>query len=153
MKKSFILSLIMSVFALASVSASNRCQGDWKQKMMSEKIAFFTVEMGISPEEAQVFWPVYNQVNKEKDEAMHKVFETYKELESSIEAGKPEKEISKLLGNYLKAIDRQREIDNEAHEKYTKVLPVEKLAKLYICEEKFRRQHIRKLHAKPEGKK
>ncbi len=138
-----------------SASAHKNCGEDWKEKMMCEKIAFLTAELNITTEEAQVFWPIYNEVSKEKDAATHKVFKTYKELAEALETGKSEKEISKLLNNYLEALKAQREIENKALEKFSKALPVEKLAKLYVGEEKFRRQHIRKMKAgqKPEPKK
>ena len=42
---------------------------------------------------------------------------------------------------------------NDAADKYKSVLPVEMVAKLYIGEEKFRRQHIRNLHNKPGERK
>lgn len=141
--------MMAMAFAGVSASAHQRCSEDWKQKMRAEKIAFLTTETGITPEEAQAFWPVYNQVNKERDEAMKKVFKTYRELEAAIEAGKPEKEIEKLLENYTEAQKAQREVDNKVAEQYKKVLPVDKVAKVFISEEKFRRQHIRRLHGKP----
>lgn len=140
-----LAALIMLASAI-SVSANRRCDGDWKQKMMSEKIAFLTVELGITPEEAQVFWPVYNQIDKERDEAMRKVFKSFKALEDATSAGKGEKEISKFLNEYLKALEAQGTVEQNAYKEYSKVLPVEKLAKLYVGEEKFRRQHIRRLH-------
>ncbi len=138
-----------------SASAHKNCGEDWKKKIMSEKIAFLTAELGITPEEAQTFWPIYNEVNKERDAAVHKVFKAYKELEEALEAGKPEKETNKLLDNYLEAQKAQREIEDKAAERFSKALPVEKLAKLYVGEEKFRRQHIRRMKAgqKPEPKK
>ncbi len=151
MKKFTILIAMMLGFTL-SASAYRNCDGDWKEKMMSEKIAFLTVEMGITPEEAQTFWPVYNEVCKEKDAAMHDVFKTFKELKAATEAGKPDQEISKLLDNYLKALEVQRNLDEKAAEKFSKALPVDKLAKLYVGEEKFRRQHIRKMKGHPERK-
>ncbi len=123
---------------------------DWKEKMMCEKIAFLTAEMGITSEEAQTFWPVYNEVQKAKDEAMHKVFKTYKELSDALNDGKSKKEIEKYLDSYLKALDTQREVEKNAAEKYRKALPVDKVAKLYIGEEKFRRQHIRKMRSMPQ---
>lgn len=140
-----LAALIMLASAI-TVSANRRCDGDWKQKMMSEKIAFLTVELGITPEEAQVFWPVYNQIDKERDEAMRKVFKAFKTLEDATSAGKGEKEISKFLNEYLKALEAQGTVEQNAYKEYSKVLPVEKLAKLYVGEEKFRRQHIRRLH-------
>ena len=136
-----------------TASAHKNCNQDWKQKMMSEKIAFLTAEMDLTPEEAQAFWPVYNEVNKRSDEAMHKVFGTFKALEQALNEGKSEKEVQKLLDEYLKALDMQKEANKEAADKYKKVLPAEKVARLYVGEERFRRQHIRRLHNKQgEGK-
>lgn len=137
---------LMMLATASSASAHRKCDGDWKQKMLSEKIAYLTVELGITPEEAQQFWPVYNEVNKERDEAMHNVFKSYKALEEGIKAGKTGKDAEKLLEDYLKALDNQRDIERNASDRYLKVLSADKVAKLYIGEEKFRRQHIRRLH-------
>ena len=135
------------------INASNNCKEDWKKKMMSEKIAFLTIELDITPEEAQVFWPVYNQVETEKDQAMKNVFEAYVALERALENGKSGKEAEKLLNDYLNAINKQNAILAEAVDKYKAVLPADKVAKLFVGEEKFRRQHIRRLHEKPGDKK
>lgn len=135
------------------MNASNNCKEDWKKKMMSEKIAFLTIELDITPEEAQVFWPVYNQVETEKDQAMKNVFEAYVALERALENGKSGKEAEKLLNDYLNAINKQNAILAEAVDKYKAVLPADKVAKLFVGEEKFRRQHIRRLHEKPGDKK
>lgn len=144
MKRLFIIATLMACLTMAA-DAHNKCQEDWKEKMMSEKIAFLTMEMDITPEEAQVFWPVYNQVEKEKDAALVQVINTYKELNAAIEANN-KKDIDKCLTAYLQAQGALREIESKAADQYKTVLPVEKVAKLYVGEEKFRRQHIRKLH-------
>lgn len=140
-----MISLILAATFIYA-DAGNRC--DWKEKMMSERIAFLTLEMNLTPEEAQVFWPVYNQINGEKDEAIHNVFKAYKALDEAIKTEKSEKEISRLLDAYLSAKAAQSEFEKKADEQFRKVLPVSKVAKLYLGEEKFRRQHIRKLHEK-----
>lgn len=146
MKK--IITIIAAATAIlcfsTSASAHKRCGEDWKEKIQSEKIAFLTTEIGLTPEEAQAFWPVYNQVEKEKDEAMHNVIKAYKELCKAIEAGG--KDVSALLDKYIAAQANMNEIENGVAAKYKAVLPVEKVAKLYVSEERFRRNHIRKLH-------
>ena len=144
MKRLMISLILAATFIYAD--AGNRC--DWKEKMMSERVAFLTLEMNLTPEEAQVFWPVYNQINGEKDEAIHSVFKAYKALDEAIKTEKSEKEISRLLDAYLSAKAAQSEFEKKADEQFRKVLPVSKVAKLYLGEEKFRRQHIRKLHEK-----
>ena len=147
--KKIIYILTASILMLTSgisALAEERFQDNWKEKIMSEKIAFLTMEMGITPEEAQIFWPVYNQVDKERDEAVRKVFQSFKALEDAVSAGKSEKEISKLLDAYQDALKQQANIESQASAKYEKVLSVKKLAKLYVGEEKFRRLQVRRLH-------
>ncbi|MBR5810582.1 MAG: hypothetical protein IKY36_04295 [Bacteroidales bacterium] len=143
-RKIMIIAAIL-VFGAANAFANNETKEDWKEKIQSEKIAFLTMEIGLTPQEAQVFWPVYNEINEEKDQAMYEVIKYYWEMSKAIEAGKSEKEIKSLLDKYLEAQEKQRKIDEDAAEKYKKVLSTTKVAKLYIGEEKFRRQHIRKL--------
>ena len=141
------------VFGAANAFANNEVKEDWKEKFQSEKIAFLTLEIGLTPQEAQVFWPVYNEINEEKDQAMYEIIKYYWEMSKAIEAGKSEKEIKALLDKYLEAQEKQRKIDEDAAEKYKKVLSTTKVAKLYIAEEKFRRQHIRKLRDMQDQKK
>ena len=137
---------VLILTSAISAFAEERFQDNWKEKIMSEKIAFLTMEMGITPEEAQVFWPVYKKGDKERDEAIPSVSRQNKAGEDAVAAGKGEKELNKLLDEYLAALKAQGEVEQKAYKEYAKVLPVEKLAKLYVAEEKFRRQHIRKLH-------
>lgn len=147
--KSYIKNIIIItaalVFGAVNAFANNETKEDWKEKLQAEKIAFLTMEIGLTPQEAQVFWPVYNEINEEKDQAMYEAIKYYWEMSKAIEAGKPEKEIKTLLDKYLEAQEKQRKIDNDAADKYKKVLPTAKVAKLYIGEEKFRRLNIRKL--------
>ena len=150
----------MTIFAIVatmtcmSVSAqAHRGRGEeWKEKMKAEKIAFLTLEVGLTPEEAQAFWPVYNQVEQERDEAMFAMIRAYKEMRKAIEEKKSEKEISALLDTYLEAQKKLNDIENGTAARYKAVLPVEKVAKLYVAEEEFRRQQIRRLHHGGDGK-
>jgi hypothetical protein len=139
---------MMVLIGAGTAQAQQKTDDGWKGRVMSEKIAFLTMELNITPEEAQVFWPVYNKVEKEIDQARHDVIRSYKNLAEAIDAGKSSKEISTLLENYLQAKVTQDKLDNASAETYKGILPVEKVAKLFVAEEKFRRQYINKLHKK-----
>ena len=152
--KKIITSIIMAGLLVGftlNAATHKGCGNDWKEKMASEKIAFLTMELDLTPEEAQIFWPVYNQVEKEKDAAFENVIKAYKVLSAAVEEGKSEKETSAALESYLDAQEKLRVIEDGAPEKLMKALPAGKVAKLYVAEEKFRRQHIRKLRG-GEGK-
>lgn len=139
------------LLAATDATAQNDKGCDWKERMMSEKIAFFTSELNITPEEAQAFWPVYNALSNEFDALSHKVMQTYKELETAVRENRNAKELSETLNAYLKAREDRRALNNRLSEEYQKVLPIEKVAKLYVAEEKFRREQIHRLHPKKNG--
>ena len=126
-------------------SAQKRDNEDWKQRMQSEKIAFLTMEIGLTPEEAQNFWPIYNQISESLDKAMFETFNSYMELEKALNDNKSDKEISKCLEKYLTALGKQDEIRENSVSQYKKILSDKKVAKIFVAEEKFRRQHIRRL--------
>lgn len=146
MKKIFTILTALCFIAVTGTAAQPKNREDWKQKMMNEKIAFLTTELNITPEEGQVFWPVYNKVNHEKDAAMRNVFKAYRNLAKATEEGVKGKELEKLLKEYLNAQQAQREVEEESAEKFMKVLSTEKTAKLYLAEERFRRRQIHKLN-------
>lgn len=136
----------LAAFALLSLSniqaQPKKCS--WHDKMMSEKIAFITTELELTPEEAQVFWPVYNQIAKEKFEKQKQVKTAYASLKNALAEGTAsDKEISKLLDEYIAAKQACNQNGKADADKFRKVLPAKKVAKLYVAEENFRRQHIR----------
>ena len=153
MKHRFFSSLIsvLALFLYAGLSAEAQPNPgvDWKEKMQSGKIAFLTMEIGLTPAEAQNFWPINNTINDELDKAMYETVRSYMELEKALDGKKSDKEISKYLENYLDAMELQNKIKSESVEKYRKILPDNKVAKIFVAEEKFRRQHIRMLQHNP----
>ena len=109
MKRLFIITVLAACLGMTA-DAHKRCDNDWKEKIMSEKIAFLTLEMNITPEEAQVFWPVYNQVEQQKDAALEEVIKSYRALKTAVEQNT---DTERLLEAYLAAQQNLRKIDND----------------------------------------
>ncbi|MBQ5984223.1 MAG: hypothetical protein IJL56_04545 [Bacteroidales bacterium] len=157
MKKSIKYLLCSAIAVLTAVGAfaqdaparqhGNRKDGEeWKEKFQNEKIAFLTSEIDLTVEEAQLFWPVYNEVQKSKRDAFKDVTAAFEALRQAISEGKTGKEIDVLLTAYLNAKEDTESIDRLSIEKYKKIIPEEKIAKLILGEEKFRHQQIRRLN-------
>jgi 2,3-bisphosphoglycerate-independent phosphoglycerate mutase len=139
--------VIACAFAICcSADASAQKNHNWREKIMCEKIAFLTTELDLSTKEAQEFWPVYNEYMKEIENAQKAIYVNYKALNEAIKEAKPEKEVAECLDKYLKAQEDKAELTTESVKKFRKVLSEEKVAKLYLAEEKFRRNQITRLH-------
>lgn len=133
--------ILMMVGITASAQNNNSVAQQWQDRLQSEKIAFLTNEMSLTPQEAQAFWPIYNQAQKEQAMAMEESFKTFAALDNAIRSGKSGNEITDLLARYTESLDK-RDISAKYMKEYLKVLSSEKVAKLYIGEEKFRQSKI-----------
>ena len=140
----------LAAFALLSISNAQaqpqHKNNGWQERIQSEKIAFLTAELNLSPEEAQVFWPVYNKIAAEKKELNKAVKTSYKALLEALNSDTAtDKEIDKLLDDYLAAKQANKEAGKGDVKEFRKVLPSKKVAKLYVAEEKFRRNQLQKM--------
>lgn len=145
MKKTLILLLGIIFLVSFQTGASAQTSKGWMDKMKSEKIGFLTSEVGITAEEAQAFWPVYNKAEEERRVAMEKVFSSYNELKKAVREKRSEKEIKDCLNAYIDASQKSETIDAKYVSQYEKVLSPAKVAKLFIAEEDFRELQIMKL--------
>ena len=74
----FFALVILTVGAYAQVPGQRR-GGDngWRERVRSEKVAFLTEEIDLTESEAQVFWPIYNQIQKEQRDNFEAVRKAY----------------------------------------------------------------------------
>ncbi len=156
----FIL-IVMTVVLCLGAYAQDKPQRERKKsqheeifnKLQNEKIAFFTSEIDLTPEEAQMFWPVYNQYLKENKTAHSKTIKALQALKNKSGEKLTEVEMQKRVDEYIASIAAQDEVFVKYAAEFKKVLPVEKVAKLYVAEEKFRIKMIRGFREKSSGVK
>ena len=120
------------------------------ERLQSEKIAFITQEIDLTPEEAQVFWPVYNQCGKEAREAHKAQMEAMGEIRGKKAEGLSDSELEKKLDAYIKASKEAAQVMADWYPKFKKVLPISKVAKLYQAEEAFQMRMINNLKKHPQ---
>ena len=136
------LGMTLVAFAQPQHKKGNKNDGEqWREKVRAEQVAFLTNELNLTESEAQSFWPVYNDVQNQRREAFKASADAFKALQEGIDGN----DVSKLLDKYLDAQKACQKIDADAVARYKKVLPVNKVAKLLMAEEKFRQQQIHRL--------
>lgn len=63
----------MFFFALPVMAQKGEKSNYDKEKLESAKVAFITQRLDLSPEQAEKFWPAYNQHSKEKRSLMRQI--------------------------------------------------------------------------------
>lgn len=148
MKK--MISLVGVALVLTLTASAQKKGENWQEKVRAERVAFLTTELDLSEAEAQDFWPVYNAVQKERRDAFKAVHSAAKALSNALKKG--EGDTAALLEAYLKAHEQTTALERSSVERFKKVLPIEKVAKLTLAEEKFRHRQIGQLQqGRPQG--
>jgi len=130
-----------------------------KEKVESMRIAFITQKLDLTPEEAPKFWPVYNELQKKREELRRKKHGEGKKMKPSLDS-LTDKEIEKLVDDEIALRQKKLDLQKEYHSKFKSVLPIKKVAKLYRAEEQFAPPLLdplsntkRKGHTGEDGKK
>lgn len=144
--KQIIFLFTISIFLLSQSTVYGQRGDDHKErweKYRSEKVAFLTTNLNLTPAEAQKFWPVYNQMDKEKSDAQKK----RRDLENQVrDAGESlsDKEITKLTREYAGNMKMEGDLLDKYNEEFLKILPPKKVLKLYQVENEFRMYMFKK---------
>ena len=141
--KQIIINTLIILIAVINSQAQKSSHAEKLEKYRSEKVAFLTSKLDLNSNEAQKFWTVYNQLEKEKWE-IQKSRRAIEEKIRDAEASLSEAEIIKLTRNFAGSMQKEADIMIKYNEKFLKLLPPQKVLNLYQAENEFRVYMIKK---------
>ena len=120
------------------------------EQIHSERIAFFTDKMSLTPDEAKLFWPVYNELSTRRE----KIFDERRKLGDNFRTNREslsEKEIEALSDKFIELQLQEARLIEEFHKKFKAVLPAGKVMVFYQAENEFRNYLLRRLSGAGRG--
>ncbi len=148
-----ILLAFLAIFAYTQIEDENFPILERKRKQIeSQKIAFITQKLDLSPEEAQVFWPVYNEYNKQTREENKRFHEKHHILMSNFEIITDE-EAEELIDARIIHAQKLLDIEKEYYLRLKNILPPKKIVRLFEAEREFKKILIKKLNDIRSGRK
>jgi hypothetical protein len=134
MKTIFCIS-IMTLVLTFTTSAQEK--GKFREQMKAKKVAFITSKIELTVEEAQSFWPIYNEHEKALDDLHTKKREIMKKIHHNDGSLKDDELLSMI--DQLTEIDLDEAKENKTYiAKVKKVLPASKIVKLFEAEKDFK---------------
>lgn len=138
MKK--LLTLLLISTTTMPLLAQKRDDGpNKKERIHAMRVAFLTERLELTSKEAEVFWPVYNELRAEmkKNRSVHKQHQrSTRDAMATLTEAQTDAAIAKEI--------QLREQELEIRRRYTKrlreVLPAKKVLQLYVVEEEFKRE-------------
>lgn len=147
-----IISFLTLIMLYSSLVFSQGHRGEkspeMRAKIEAKKISYITQQLELSPDEAQLFWPLYNEM-KNKKEVFHKEFrQLFKNLKRGSE-NLSEDESIKISDRMADLKVEKAKMEREYHYKFKKVLSAKQILDLHLAEKQFQGMLLRRI--KGEG--
>lgn len=117
------------------------------ERVQALRIAIFTEVLQLTPEEAQGFWPIYNEY-LDKREALVQQYRPAKQLDAMSDT-----EVEEQIKRHFEQQQRELDLEKEVFQKLRKVLPLRKIAKIPQAEREFRESLLKKLQEAREQRR
>jgi hypothetical protein len=143
MKKTIIATCTVTTLILLAVVSAMAQPGRGMQhrrgQIESQKIAYLTKELELTPQEAQVFWPVYNEFDAKRRALRDSFHANAVKTDKTIDE-LSDKEAAELADNQIIESQKLLDLRKEYHSKFKTVLPIKKVLKLYEAERGFQKE-------------
>lgn len=115
-----------------------------REMIQAHKIAFITDRLDLTPDEAQRFWPVYNEYQDKREVVQKEMFRDFDLKNIDIDALTDE-QATEVADNQIIKAQKLLDVQKEYHIRFKEVLPSKKVLKLYQAEKEFQHELLRKI--------
>ena len=120
------------------------------EQIQTERIAYFTEKIGLTSEEAQAFWPIYNEMDNRRTamfEEKAAIIQVFMNSANSLN----DKQINERLNRLATITQQEGALHGEYDAKFRKVLPAQKVMNLYVAEMGFRNYLLQTMRNRRDG--
>ncbi|MDG2372605.1 MAG: hypothetical protein P8L83_08350 [Flavobacteriaceae bacterium] len=140
----YLIILISPLFIFSQASNEKNDKEQRFERMESRKIAFISDKVELSPDKAQVFWPIYNKYNSEIKsvrDSSKSIIRNYNNNKSFMSND----ELGKVIDAVLKIEQRYLEIKIKYVKDFHKIISNKQIIELHQAEESFKRELLRRI--------
>jgi len=132
--------IIMALITVSGLFAQNPNM----EKLNAYKIAFFTQKLNLTSQEAEKFWPVYNEFQNNRNQIQIER-QTLNRNFNQNELNMSEKEIIDAGDKYIALQVQEAALAQDYHKKFREILSPVKVIRLYQAENQYRMQLLNEL--------
>ena len=142
--KKLITVICIIIFCTLSVSAQEKKES--RDKIKALKVSYLTEQLSLTSEEAQKFWPIYNNhENNTNRYIREQINEIKKEISKAENLDAINEERAKVLYSMIRSLEKKKYEDGKIYiSKLEKIISFKKILKLHIAEREFGRKLMRK---------
>jgi hypothetical protein len=144
MKKILIIALLLSGF---TALAQNNNQQNAQAKLQAARIALITERLGLTPTQAQQFWPIYNEYAEQR----RVIQQEFRNARKGLDLNKlTEAQSRALLKERMAGKQRQLNLETKYSDRLMNVINTRQLMALKKAEDDFRAMIIRRIEQRKQ---
>jgi len=129
--KKLIVGLLLICFFTVTTYAQG---GKQRKNIQAQKVAYITQQLELTPEEAEVFWPIYNKFQSDK-ESINKKYKAPKRMTNMSDA-----ELEQHIQNTFKKDEELLALKKSFFKDMKSKFSIRRVAKLMDAEKSFRKE-------------
>ena len=143
MRKYMIIILSLAFFQLGISQDRTKAM----EKIEAQKVAFFTKQLDLSPEESQAFWPVYNKYQEQ--------FRSLREGRRPIRKkdGISDEEARELINKFFVTEEKELQLKRQMYADLDGILSPKKMVRLHFAEQQFRQKLLDRVKQRKDKRK
>jgi len=145
--KRYLLLLFFCVLTFAGTTALAQ-EKQSKERVEAAKVAFLTDKMELTSEQAQKFWPLYNEYETKRRELIKSYRSGYKQNADELS----EQEAKSRIDMMFTTREKELALEQEYAAKYARIISNKQLVKLYRGERDFTKMLLKRLDDKRASK-
>jgi len=139
MKLKNYLYLLFGIMLMAGSAMAQ--QTPKKDAVEALKVAYINTRLALTPKEAEVFWPLYNEYQDKRDNLRMEQRKLRKDVKDNFE-NMTDKELETMIDQDLDFKQKELDLAKEFNKKMKAVLPMKKAALYYKAVEEFNKKMI-----------
>ena len=140
MKKGLIFLMLIVTLPLMRLTAQNSNF----EKLNAYKVGFFTKKLNLTSQEAEKFWPIYNEYQKQKNLIQVDKISIIRDFNQS-ESTLSDNQLSDMGDKLIADVTQESALSVTLHKKLKEVLPPAKVIRFYQAENQYKAQLLEEL--------
>lgn len=137
----FCIAVVLLLLNFSSFS-QEKTKEEARKEIEAQKVAFVTQSMEFTPDEAALFWPLYNEMSQKMREKDFSIRESVQACKS----GKlTDQQYKDYIEKQLEVEQEKMDIKKEYYHKFMLVIPAEKVCRLGWIEHKFNKMLLSRM--------
>jgi hypothetical protein len=139
-----ILLLLLCITVSAQPGKGRPKRNGIRDRIKAERVAFITERLALTSEEAQRFWPVYNEFTDQFESIKKRQRDNRSSTNNKL-AIMTDKEVEKSLADELVSQQQMVDLQRQYQQELLNLISVKKIAMLYKAEHDFKLELLKKM--------